>query len=167
MVGSRRAPAMRVVGALAVAGLLVGQFGCYQYVPMASGAAPLPGQMIVFDINDTGRVALGGSIGPEISQIEGRVVRDEPAQYELSVNAVRLLRGGEQIWKGERIQLQKNHISRVSEKQLSKGRTVVASAGAVAIVAVFVGKKLIGSLTGEEGKPPGDSSATLRRPVRP
>jgi hypothetical protein len=35
---------------------------------------PAVGEKVAFDVNDAGRVALGGSLGPEIAQIEGRVV---------------------------------------------------------------------------------------------
>ena len=160
---NRSAPMMRIIGALAV---LAGQVACYVYQPVATGTAPVLGQMVAVDITDAGRVALGGSMGPEIRQIEGRLVRDDEAEYELGVTAVRLLRGGEQGWAGERVRVRKEHVSHVYEKQLSRGRTTVASVGAVVIVAVFIGRKLIGNVTGDEGKLPTDSAGSQRRPPR-
>ena len=107
MAGNRCAPMMRIIGALAVAG----QVSCYVLQPVAAGVTPVLGQVIAMDINDAGRVALGGSIGPEISQIEGRVTRNEGDEYELAVSTVRLLRGGEQGWAGEKIRLRKEFVS--------------------------------------------------------
>jgi hypothetical protein len=134
---------------------------------VASGVTPVPGQMMAMDITDAGRVALGGSIGPEIAQIEGRVVSNSGDQYELAVASVRLLRGGEQVWSGERIQLRKEFVSRVYEKKLSKGRTAIASAGGLAIVAFIATKKIAGAGLGDEGKLPVDTADSQRRPVRP
>jgi hypothetical protein len=167
MAGNRNAPMTKVIGAAAAAGLLVGQLGCYVYQPMATGVVPLLGQPVAMDITDAGRVALGGSIGPEISQIEGRLVRDEGGEYELAVSMVHLLRGGEQSWSGERVSVRKEHVARSYEKKLSKGRTAIAGVGGVAIVAMFVSKKLIGGGLGDEGTLPSDTADSQRRPVRP
>jgi hypothetical protein len=166
MVGSsiRGAPMMRIVGALAG---LFAVTGCYVYTPITTGATPQPGQSVAMDITDAGRVALGGSIGPEVAQIEGRVIHNEAESYELAVSTVHLLRGGEQVWQGERVSIRKEFVTRTYQKQLSKGRTAIAGAGGVAVVAWFVTKKIIGSVTGDEGKPPVDPPDSQRRPVRP
>ncbi len=39
------------------------------------GVAPEIGNEMAFDITDVGRVGLGPSMGPEIAQVEGRLVR--------------------------------------------------------------------------------------------
>ena len=44
--------------------------GCYSLQP-TRGATPTVGETVAFDVNDSGRAALGGSMGPEIGQIEG------------------------------------------------------------------------------------------------
>lgn len=166
MAGSRirRAPTVRIVGALA--GWLA-ITGCYVYTPISTGTVPVPGQVVAMDISDAGRVALGGTIGPEISQIEGRVLNNATDEYELSVSMVHLLRGGEQVWQGERVKLRKEFVTRSYEKTLSKGRTAIAGAGGVAVVAWFVTKKIVGSVTGDDAKPPVDPPDSQRRPVRP
>ena len=40
------------------------------------GRRPSLGDKVAFDVNDNGRVAFGGSMGPEIGQIEGRPARE-------------------------------------------------------------------------------------------
>src|SRR5207248_394092 len=44
--------------------------GCYSYRP-AGGVPPQIGTRVAFDVNDAGRMALGGTMGPEIAQVEG------------------------------------------------------------------------------------------------
>jgi hypothetical protein len=95
------------------------------------------------------------------------VTRDESSEYELAVSLVHLLRGGEQGWAGERVRIRKEHVTRVYEKQLSKGRTVAASTVGVGIVAFFVSRKILGSGLGDVGRLPGDTSDSQRRPPRP
>ena len=68
--------------------------GCYTYEPTGA-ATPEIGQEFAFDINDVGRVGLGGSMGPEIAQIEGRLISRENAEYLVAVTNVHFLRGGE------------------------------------------------------------------------
>ena len=68
--------------------------GCYTYQP-AGAASPEIGQEYAFDINDVGRVGLGASMGPEIAQVEGRLISRENAEYLVGITAVRTLRGGD------------------------------------------------------------------------
>src|SRR5262245_57209035 len=77
--------ALRRVVVVGSAFLLV---GCYTLQP-TGGQAPQPGVVIGLDINDAGRAALGGSMGPEIDQVEGRLVERNNNEYVVAVNAVR------------------------------------------------------------------------------
>lgn len=106
-------------------------------------------------------------MGPEIAQIEGRLVGVEGTDYDLAVTTVRLLRGGEQVWGGERVLVKREHITTIYDKEFSKGRTVVASAVGIGLVTYFATRALTGFLTGDEGTAPGDSADSRRRPVRP
>ena len=54
--------------------------GCYTLQP-TGGPVPQPGTVIGLDINDAGRVALGGSMGPEIGQVEGRLVQRDNSEF--------------------------------------------------------------------------------------
>jgi hypothetical protein len=164
MVGNRSAPMIRIIGALAV---LLGQAACYTLQAVPGGTTPLLGQPIAVDLTDAGRVAMGGSMGPEIAQIEGRLTRLDAGQMELAVSAVRYLRGGEQGWSGEKVQVRSEHISRLYEKKLSKGRTVAASAVGIGVVVFLATRSLVGSGLGDEGKLPVDTLDSQRRPVRP
>jgi len=167
MAGSRiAAPMARAIGAAAVC---LAQVSCYTLQAVPTGAVPTLGTNIAMDITDAGRAALGGSMGPEILQIEGRLTRNDDDAYQVAVAAVRLLRGGEQTWAGEKVSVRKEYVSRLYEKQLSKGRTVAASAVGIGVIAYFATKAIIGSGLGTdpEGRPPTDTGHSIRRLVRP
>ena len=126
---------------LSALGLLL--VGCYTLEP-TGGVAPDPGLGVALDINDQGRVGLGPLIGPEIQQIEGRMVSKDSAEYEVAVTTIRLLRGGEQVWRGEKVRIKSSYVSTVYERRFSKTRTVLASAAALGVVAALFGQKILG-----------------------
>jgi hypothetical protein len=110
--------------------------GCYALQP-ASTAVPRLGTRVAFDVNDAGRLALGGSMGPEIDQVEGNLLETESDAYLLSVTAVRLLRGGEQRWAGEAVRIKREYINNTYVRQFSPGRTIAVSVAGVAAVAAI------------------------------
>ena len=110
-----------VAGSMALGALTL---GCYSLQPTV-GVTPGPGVRVAFDINDAGRVALGGAMGPEIAQIEGRVLQQSGDDYLLAVSNVHLLRGGVQVWKGEQVRINTSHISSSYVRRFSKTRTVI------------------------------------------
>ena len=116
---------------------------------------------VALDINDVGRVALGGTIGPEIGQVEGTLLEPPGEEYVLAVSQVHFLRGGYQTWTGERVRISKQHVGRLSERRLHKGRSyALAAVIAGGLVAVVVSKDLIG--LGSLGEnTPGDTNTSL------
>ena len=138
--------------------------GCYTLQPARGG--PELGTAVAFDINDAGRAALGGSMGPEIAQVEGRLVQREATDYVLSVNAVRLLRGGEQVWRGEQVHIKPEYVSSSYEKRFSKGRTVAITAIGLGAAAYLVTRSLLGAGSVDNTGLPPDSINTQRLPRR-
>lgn len=136
--------------------------GCYTFEPV-KGPTPEVGTEIAFDINDAGRVALGGSMGPEIAQIEGRLVDKGSADYLVAVTAVHLLRGGEQVWSKEPVRIKSEYVSSVYEKKFSAVKSVALGAVGVGVVAALAGRSLIGGGTTDPAKQPGDTGHTTRR----
>lgn len=139
--------------------------GCYTLRPAANGALPRLGSTVAFDVNDLGRVSLGGSMGPEIAQIEGRLVESGNGEHVIAVSNVRLLRGGVQVWSGEKVRVKSEYVSSTYERQLSKGRTVALGAAIGGVTAYLVARNLIGAGTGPEPGVPPDTGISLR--VRP
>ena len=113
---------------------------------------PEIGKAVAFDVNDIGRVALGGSMGPEIAQIEGRLLSRENAEYLVAVSSVRTLRGGEQVWRGEPVHIRPEYVGTAYERQFSRGRTLTLGAVGMGAFAYLLTRSLTGS--GNE-EPPG------------
>ena len=137
--------------------------GCYVLQPVTGNPLPV-GTQIGIAVNDAGRVALGGSMGPEVSALEGRLVSKDSSEYVVAVSLVRLLRGGEQVWSGERIRLRTEHIIAVSERKLSRGRTAAMVGVSVGALISIARSSLLGSIGGDDGRLPPDSGQTMRIP---
>jgi len=137
--------------------------GCYTLQP-TGGAAPAVGTEVAFDVNDAGRFALGGALGPEIAQIQGRLLEQADSEYVLSVSGIRHLRGGEQAWSGETVRVKREHVNSTYERKLSRGRTIALGAAGVGLLAFFVTRSIVGS--GDEPTPtPPDSSEAQIIPI--
>lgn len=147
---------------VAVAGLLL--VGCYTLEP-TGGVVPEVGMGIALDLNDAGRVALGGSMGPEIARIEGQLLSKDTEDYFVAVRTVYYLRGGEQEWRGEKVHIKPQYVSMLYERRFSRGRTLAVGAAALGAVALLAGQKLFGSGTGTpDPNIPHDTGQSVRIP---
>ncbi|MES2177932.1 MAG: hypothetical protein V4550_08680 [Gemmatimonadota bacterium] len=139
--------------------------GCYELRP-TGGVVPEVGMPAAFDINDAGRLALGGTMGPEIGQVEGVLMQRDNDEYVVGVTLVRFLRGGDQVWRGEKVRLKSSYVSTTYEKKFSPGRTAVLSGAVVAIIAAVAKQSLFpGGGPSDQTLPP-DSVTTVRIPIR-
>ena len=123
--------------------------GCYTLKP-AGGVPPAVGERVAFDVNDAGRVALGGTMGPEIAQVEGTLLDKDSTSYLMAVENVRTIRGGEQPWSREQVRLKTEYLSYAYERRFSIGRSLVMGAiGAGGVGAFFLTRSLFGGGTHE------------------
>lgn len=144
---------MRLLRSLSLVSASVLLAGCYTLQPVGS-IAPTPGEIVALDINDQGRVALGGSVGPEIARIEGTLVGNDSDEYLLSVRRLELLRGGEQIWSGERVRIRHDFVGNVYERELSRGRSVTLAAVIVGGFVAFLATRDLLGLGRQPPEPP-------------
>jgi len=143
---------------LAGAGLL--SAGCYSLQP-STAATPAPGTNVALAINDAGRVALGGAMGPSILRVNGRLMSLDGDEYVLAVSGVDLLQGGFQAWNGETVRIKTSHVSALLERRFSKGRTLALGA-AIAGVAVMLSRSHLGPINAPPDSSPPDTSHTRR-----
>jgi hypothetical protein len=136
--------------------------GCYELQPVR-GTAPQPGSGIGLDINDVGRVALGGSMGPEILQIEGRLVQSDNTEYVVGVTTLHLLQGGEQVWHGEEVRVKKEYVTSVYERRFSPARSAALAAVGIGAVAYIATRAIAGSGSIDSPIVPPDSGHSSRR----
>jgi hypothetical protein len=134
--------------------------GCYTLTPIR-GIAPPVGSPVAFDVTDVGRVALGGSMGPEIIQIEGRLLETDSTGYVVAVSNVRLMRGGVQAWSGEQVRIRPEHVGSAYERRFSRGRSIAMGVTIVGGVIAFVGgRSLLGLGEGDDEETPPDTIIT-------
>ena len=128
---------------------------------------PELGTRVAFDVNDAGRLALGGAMGPEIDQVEGKLLERTADEYMLSVTSVRYLRGGgHQTWTGESVRIKADHVATVYTRQFSKPRTIALAAAGGGALAFIVTQTLTGHGQDAPSVPP-DSAETQVIPVMP
>jgi hypothetical protein len=139
--------------------------GCYSLQPIRS--TPEPGTVVALDITDAGRVALGGTMGPEIIQVQGRLISRDSSEYVLGVTGVNLLRGGTQTWRGETVRIRSEHVSSLYERRFSKGRTIALGAIGVGAIALIATQGLLGAANQDPPKMPVDTLQAVLRPRRP
>lgn len=130
--------------------------GCYSLQPTV-GVTPELGVRVAFEINDAGRLALGGAMGPEIDQVEGRLLEKSSEEYLVAVTNVKFLRGGYQVWKGEQVRINSSHVRTSYIRKVSTTKSVILGAALTGgFVAFMASRGLIGGgSTGD--RPPGDS----------
>jgi hypothetical protein len=121
---------------------------------------------MAFDLNDAGRVGLGGALGPEVAQIEGRLVERDSAGYLLAISNVRLLQGGEQVWTGEQVRIRPEFVGNTYIRRFSMGRSIgFGAVGIGGFAALLATRSLLGSGDKSDDRPPDDSVNTrLGRP---
>jgi len=135
---------LRRIGAVVAGVPLLLQMGCYTYQP-TGGAVPVTGTRVALQVNDAGRMMLGGSMGPEIDQVEGLLVERDSAEYVLAVTGIRTIRGGAQVWSGEKVHVKSEFVTGVYERRLSKKRTLIASAIGAGAMAYLLTRTLQGA----------------------
>jgi hypothetical protein len=153
----------RCLTAGVVTGVLLST-GCYTLQPVG-GASLAPNDRVAFDVTDVGRVALGGSMGQSIAQIEGRLIRQSAADgLVVAVSSVSFLNGGSQAWSGENVTLKPEYVGVSYERRLSKSRTFAAAAIGVGAVALIVTRSLVTGGDPATPPPPPPEGSTSRGP---
>jgi len=122
---------------------------------------PAPGTRLAFAINDVGRVALGGSMGPELRRVEGNLQTKDGDDYVVNVAGVELMQGGFQTWAGETVRINSKYVSAVYEKKFSPGKTGLAVGGVVVAVSLLASKGVRSFLDPGDETP--DTSVATRR----
>lgn len=118
--------------------------GCYTVTPLQT--APVPGNTLVMDLNDQGRVGLGPSIGSAASQVEGVLQSKTDSAYVLAVTRVGYLNGQSNRWTNEPLTIRSDLVRELRQRSFSRGRTALMTGVGLGTVAVLIATlSLIGS----------------------
>lgn len=133
---------------------------CYVYTPVAT--SPAQGSQLLLDLNDRGRVGLGGQIGASGSAVEGLLQPGPDSVFNLKVVSVSYLNGQRNQWTGEPLSVSRDFVRDVRTRQFSKTRTALTVGSiAAAVVGFIVTRGLIGSGSPDRdggNTPPGGES---------
>ncbi len=125
--------------------------GCYTAVPFTS--TPVAGQVLVMDLNDNGRVALGPSIGPAATQVEGTLDTRTDSAYVVKVQSVVYMNGSSNRWTNEPLTIRTDLVRELRERKFSRSRTAMLAAGTVGVVVAFIATRaILGSGTPDTSK---------------
>ena len=162
-VGNKPVKLIRLMTTVAGIGLLAS--GCYSLQP-TSVAVPASGTRLAFAINDVGRVALGGSMGPELRRVEGNLQSKDGDDFFVNVSGVELLQGGYQTWAGETVRINSSYVSAIYEKKFSKAKTAMAVGGAAVVVALLTSKGVRSFVDLSDGEDDPGKEARIGRILR-
>ena len=131
--------------------------GCYTTVPAAP--APEPGQVLVMELTDNGRVVLGPSIGPTATKVEGVLDSRTDSAYMVKVTSVVYMNGSNQRWTNEPLRIQTDLVRELRERKISPTRTAFFAAGTVGAAVAFIASRgLLGLGSPGTSKGPDDGS---------
>jgi hypothetical protein len=138
---------------------------CYEYVPLNTTAAKA-GEMVTFEISDSGRVGLMDRFGSGLAAIEGRVESAQPDLYVISVFKVSQLSGESVLWSGESVRLQRAYVATTKGREFSPTRTTLMAIAAVAVAGTLLASThLIGTFNGPTDEPTQPKPASIRIPI--
>lgn len=127
--------------------------GCYATVPVTS--VPAPGETVLLDLTDRGRLQLGDQIGPSATRIEGIIEAPSDSVYLLRVSEVSYLNGQHNKWSGERLSVPSSLVATAQTRSFSRARTTAVGGGIVgAVILLFVHTNFFGRSTGDKQSPP-------------
>jgi hypothetical protein len=118
---------------VALAPLLI---GCFSLQPVER-LAPKPGAEVAVDLNDAGRSALASTLGPQVSQVHGHLVRHEGTDDVLALTSTEFVHGGEKQWSGDTLRVRSDYASRYYESRVSTKRSLVVGGLVVGALAVM------------------------------
>jgi hypothetical protein len=111
---------------------------CYSYAPVAE---PVPRQSddVRVHLTPSGAGDLAREIGPRMAAVDGRVVEVRPdSSLTLAVSLLRSVSGEQVAWQGDAaLVIPRSAIASVERRRLARGRTIAASTGATAALAVI------------------------------
>jgi hypothetical protein len=121
--------------ALAVSPFVV---GCYS-MQSVNRLDPHPGSEVAIDLNDAGRAALSSTIGPDVAQLHGNLLRRDSDEDLIAITSSEFLNGGARTWAGETLHVRSEYASRYYASRVSTQRSLIAGGlivGALAAMAV-------------------------------
>lgn len=99
--------------------------GCYAYLPPPQAARPLVGSDVQATLTDSGAVVLAAKVGPQVEQLRGRVIAEQPGVLTLAMDEAVQRDGNGVAWKHESLEVPRPLIQKVEVREFSPSRTAL------------------------------------------
>ena len=151
-------PALRLRALLLLAIVVLSSGACHTYRAIPGRRLPAGGTPVLLHLTDSGAVVLAREIGPSVESIEGDVVHVDSVLVTISVRRVRMRGELRSDWAGERVTVARSLIATVSEKRLSRIRSLAFAGGMLAGAALAATgvTGIVGGGRGGRGGPGGE-----------
>lgn len=124
---------------------------CYTQVPLET-PVPAPATRVIARVTDSGAVAIGSSVGPGASEVEGVVASANQDEWTLNLLRVDYRGGVSTIWNREPVTFPRYALSNMTEKRVNKPRSWMAAG--LFVVGAFAATRLFGHGGADEETPP-------------
>ena len=137
---------------------VIASSACHTYRTIPSGPLPADGTPLALHLTDSGAVALAREVGPSVELLEGNLVRADGESVTLAVRRVRMRDGLSNAWAGEHVVVSRALIASVSERRLSRVRSLLFAGGILAGAALGAtgATGIVGGGRGGRGNPGGE-----------
>lgn len=121
--------------------------GCYRYIPVTGVTTPVLGDSRVV-LTERGSVALAESLGPNIREIDGVIVRATADSVVMTVAQTTTASRERFISTGVTVAIARPLVQEVSTRTLSRKRSLTFGAAVLAILSVALGAVTAASASG-------------------
>ncbi len=126
--------------------------GCYTYIPVAGGGAPVNGTPIIGDgrvvLTEAGTAAMSGPLGPNVREIDGIILRTTADSVVMTVAQTTTATRERFISTGVTVAIARPLVQEVSMRTLSRKRSLTFGAAVVAILSVALSAVTAASASG-------------------
>jgi hypothetical protein len=127
-------PAVNVSVTLLTLGLVAS--GCYKYVPVEM-EEPAPGSLLRASLTTEGEQAVISRFGPGVREVHGMMLEQQPSELALLVDAVYGRQGTLRV-DAAAVRFRPEHVSALSERRLSVGRSALFGIGLAGVALLLV-----------------------------
>ncbi len=130
--------------------------GCYTYRDVSPSTSLANDTIVRVELTDAGTQHVTQAIGSQVLLVEGALQRNGNDGIALRVTSLRRRGENETRWTGDLLQLNREDVRYMSERKLSKGRSVIAGSGfgALGIGLLYAIAKSTGLVSGSPSRPP-------------
>lgn len=161
--GPRNIAARRLIGRASIFVAAVSLTGCYAFIPSTSPTLPERTPVTV-ELTMGGTVALQQTVGQNVNEVEGTVVRSSADTLVVAVENTYTTQRQKFASSGTEVSLPRSYIQVVKVRTFSRKKTVLMAVGSVAGVALAAAVIRSSGSSSGDNVGPGPTPTSVRKP---